>query len=261
LEADFAKFARERAEKLAPDLEFEKPKTELLGQLLDELPLNLSRNYYALMRQARQLAKEKKWKEAKEPLEKLLKAYPNQTGADNAYSLLATAHRALGETNDERQVLAQLAAIDADSVDAYARLMALDSVVPDWSSVETNAHRYLAVNPLMPLPYRHLAQASESLGQTNEAIRASRTLLMLDPPDPAGAYFQLARLLHRTGDPAAKRYLLQALEEAPRFREGHRLLLEMTGSNKELRSGPKGFHAERSKSRPSLRRNEPEREM
>jgi tetratricopeptide (TPR) repeat protein len=261
LEADFAKFARERAEKLAPDLEFEKPKTELLGQLLDELPLSLSRNYYALMRQARQLAKEKKWKEAKEPLEKLLKAYPNQTGADNAYSLLATAHRALSETNDERKVLTQLAAIDADAIEAYARLMELDSLAPDWSLVETNAQRYLAVNPLVPLPYRYLAQASEALGRTNEAIRASRTLLMLDPPDPAGAYFQLARLLHRTGDPTAKRYLLQALEEAPRFREGHRLLLEMTASNHGSRTNqPKASAPQPSEGPAKLRQNEPERQ-
>lgn len=231
LETDFAAFARERAEKLAPDLQFEKPKTELLGQLLDELPLSLARNYYVLMRQARQLAKEKKWKEAKEPLEKLLKAYPHQTGADNAYLLLAAAHRALGETNDERQVLSQLAAIDADALEAYTRLMELDSLVPDWSSVETNAQRFLAVNPLASFPYRYLAQAAESLGQTNEAIRASRTLLMLDPPDPAGAYFKLAQLLYRSGNPGAKRSLLQALEEAPRFREAHRLLLEMTAPN------------------------------
>jgi hypothetical protein len=52
--------------------------------------------------------------------------------------------------------------------------------------------------------------------------------LKLDPPDAAGAHYQLARLLYRTGHPAAKRHLLQALEEAPRFREAHKLLLEMT---------------------------------
>jgi tetratricopeptide (TPR) repeat protein len=232
LEKEFASFSRERAEKLAPDLEFEKPKTELLGHLLQELPPSLSRNYYALMRQARQLAREKKWKEAKVPLEKLLKAYPNQTGGESAYPLLAAAHRALGETNEERNLLTQLADIDADAVDAYARLMELESAAGNWSLVETNAQRYLAVNPLVALPYRYLAQASEALGRTNEAIRASRALLMLDPPDPAGAYFQLARLLYRAGDPSAKRYLLQALEEAPRFRDGHRLLLEMNPANR-----------------------------
>jgi tetratricopeptide (TPR) repeat protein len=93
--------------------------------------------------------------------------------------------------------------------------------------VALNAERFLAVNPLVSQPYRYLAQAREALGHPDEAIRAGKTLLLLDPPDPAGAHFQLARLLHRTGDPEARRHLLQALEEAPRFREAHRLLLEM----------------------------------
>jgi tetratricopeptide (TPR) repeat protein len=83
----------------------------------------------------------------------------------------------------------------------------------------------------LPQPYRHLAQAGEELGDRAAAIRACRTLLRLDPPDPAGTHFQLARLLHQAGDAGARRHLLQALEEAPRFREGHRLLLEMAGSS------------------------------
>jgi hypothetical protein len=37
----------------------------------------------------------------------------------------------------------------------------------------------------------------------------------------------LAALLHKTGEPGAKRHVLQALEEAPRFRDAHRLLLRV----------------------------------
>jgi hypothetical protein len=54
-------------------------------------------------------------------------------------------------------------------------------------------------------------------------------MLLLDPPDPAEVHFRLARLLRKAGDPAAKRHVLQALEEAPRFRDAHRLLLEIAG--------------------------------
>ena len=38
-------------------------------------------------------------------------------------------------------------------------------------------------------------------------------------------------LLHSRGTDAAKRHVLQALEEAPRFRDAHKLLLEITGSS------------------------------
>jgi uncharacterized protein HemY len=58
-------------------------------------------------------------------------------------------------------------------------------------------------------------------------------MLLLDPPDPAGVHFSLARLLHKQRDDAAKRHVLQALEEAPRFREAHRLLLEINRDKKD----------------------------
>jgi tetratricopeptide (TPR) repeat protein len=222
LNKDFAAFARERAEKLAPELDFKKPDRGDDGEDAD------TKNYYLLVRQARKHLREKKWPEAKAPAEKLLKAFPGNTGPENAYSLLAEAHRGLGETNEERTVLTKLAGLEADDLDTYSRLMELDSVAKDWAAVAKNAERFLAVNPLMATPYRHLAEASERLGQRDSAIAACKALLLLDPPDPAGTHFQLARLLHQTGDPGAKRHLLQALEEAPRFRAAHKLLLELT---------------------------------
>ena len=222
VEKDFAAFAKNRAEKLAPELSFEKPEPG------DDDLADVSKNFYVLTRHAKKLLRARKWQEAKAPLEKLIQFFPGNTGGDNAYWLLGEAHRGLSETNDERVVLTTLANLEADDVDTYSRLMDLSAAAKDWAAVAKNAGRYLAVNPLVAQPYRHLAQASEALGRREAAIDACQTLLLLDPPDPAGAHFQLARLLHETGNPAAKRHLLQALEEAPRFRDAHRLLLEMT---------------------------------
>ncbi len=235
LEKDFAAFARERAEALAPELDFDKPPPgEPAPDLLESLPGG-SKNFYTLTREAKRALKDKNWKEAKVPLEKLLRLYPGSVESDNAYELMAQAHRGLGETNAERAVLTRWAARDADALDAFLRLMELGAAAGDWPAVATNAARYLAVNPLVHQPHGYLARASEALGRTNEAVRACRTLLRLDPPDPAGAHFQLAKLLRAQRDSGAKRHLLMALEEAPRFREGHRLLLEMAA---ETTSGP-----------------------
>jgi uncharacterized protein HemY len=52
-------------------------------------------------------------------------------------------------------------------------------------------------------------------------------LLSLDPSDPEEAHFRVAKLLRQTGEPGAKRHVLQALEEAPRYREALRLLLDI----------------------------------
>ena len=69
--------------------------------------------------------------------------------------------------------------------------------------------------------------------QTDPAIESWRTLLQLDPGDPAEAHFRLARLLRKNKNPEAKRHLLMALEEAPRFRQAHRLLLDWNNEKKK----------------------------
>ena len=97
----------------------------------------------------------------------------------------------------------------------------------DWAAVRHYAGRYLAVDPLVAPPYRFLAQASEAVGQVPDAIDACQALLQLDPPNPAEVHFRLARLLYAQHDPAARLHLLQALEDAPRYREALRLLRQM----------------------------------
>ena len=89
-----------------------------------------------------------------------------------------------------------------------------------------NCERVLAVNPLLPDTHRHLAMATEALNDAPQAIESWQTLLRLDPLDPAEANYRLARLLREPDNPKAKRHLLMALEEAPRFREALKLLLD-----------------------------------
>jgi hypothetical protein len=62
-------------------------------------------------------------------------------------------------------------------------------------------------------------------------------LLELDPPNPAEVHFNLARLLHRAGDPAARRHVLQALEDAPRYRAALQLLLQMDSDSPRPKAG------------------------
>jgi hypothetical protein len=105
--------------------------------------------------------------------------------------------------------------------------MELSEAAADWRGVARSADQYLAAKPLVPLPYRFLAEASEQLGETGPAIRAYRALLELEPPDLAAVHFNLARLLRNVGEPGARRQALQALEEAPRYPAALRLLLQI----------------------------------
>ena len=239
-EKEFADFAKAKAKALGPGLDWKKPDDDLAGARVFSLPdLKLaksdaaqSKNYWVLLDTATKLVSEKQWESAKAPLQTLIDLYPNQSGANNAYALLAAVHRGLNESEQERAALEKWAAQSADALDAYSRLLELAQNDQDWKSVEQNAERFIAVNPLVPQPYRFLASASEKLGETNQAIGAYQKLLLLDPADPADVHYHLAELLSLNNDPAAKRHVLQALEEAPRFRDAHRLLLATGASDR-----------------------------
>jgi tetratricopeptide (TPR) repeat protein len=238
VEKEFAAFAKAKAEALGPELDWKKPADANSRSRILEFPeaklitsKTESNNYWALLDSAKSLVSKKDWEKAKAPLKTLIELYPNQSGANNAYALLAAVHRELNETTEERVALEKWAAQEADALEAYSRLMELAQSSNDWKTVSQNAERFLAVNPLLPQPYRYSARASEETGETKQAMTAYEKLLLLDPADPAQVHFRLATLLQKTGEPSAKRHALQALEEAPRYRDAQRLLLELVRTN------------------------------
>jgi tetratricopeptide (TPR) repeat protein len=231
IDGDFARFARQRAERIAADATWEEPdlpadaNSAAVSAWLDTHP----KSFYGWRRLGARLVVEEKWVKAKEVLEKLKALYPEYVGADNAYILLATVYRRLSDPAAERNVLEELAMKEGDASPAYLRLMAMDEAAGDWHGLAKNARRLLAVNPLIPAPHRSLARAAEQLGERDEAVTAYRALAILDDTDPAEVHYHLAKLLRQAGKPQeARREVLKSLEEAPRFLDAHRLLLELT---------------------------------
>jgi tetratricopeptide (TPR) repeat protein len=231
LDSEFAARAQQLAKDTGAKLDWTRPAPAQVASenALEEFISKNPTNFVALTEKAKKLTGEKKWAEAKVPLNKLIELYPNQHDPDSAYWLLAQAHRELGERDEEIATLTKLADLAADATDAFLRLMQLAAERKDWSKVLEYATRYQSVDPLQSAPHRFEAQADEALGKNAAAIHAYRTLLQLDPPDPSDVHYRLANLLHATGDPSAKRHVLMALEEAPRFRAAHELLLEIAG--------------------------------
>jgi tetratricopeptide (TPR) repeat protein len=230
LDGDFARFARERAEKTAAGATWEEPDlpedadSQALRAWLEKHPAS----FPGLRRLGARLVAEEKWTEAKAVLERLKQVYPEYVGAENAYVLLATAHKRLSDRAAEHAVLEDLAGRDGSAGPAFLRLIELDESAGDWEGVARNARRMLAVNPLTPVPHRALGRAAEHLGRRDEALAAYRALALLDDTDPADIHFRLAQLLRQAGKPAeARREVLKALEDAPRFRDAHRLLLDL----------------------------------
>lgn len=221
LDREFTEYARKRAAAMAPDADWTEPKlpenadAAALAEWIEKNP----RNYPALRRLALRLVDEKQWDAAEQTLQKMVALYPQDSGAGNPYALLATVYRERGDAGGERAALEKLAALSADDVDAFRRLVELCSQGEDWTAAVKYGTRLLEVNPLLRTPYVRLAAAAEKTGDDALAIDCYRAQLLLDPIDPAETHFRLAGALRRRGDlPGAKRQLLEALEEAPRYR-------------------------------------------
>jgi len=239
IEKSFEAFAKKRAQELAPDADWEQPARdqvdpadrEAVARWLADHPSS----FWALTLHAGSLLADQKWEQAKEPLQKLISLYPAHTGQDNPYRLLAQAHRKLGETEQEAQVLGKLAALSPDAADAYDRLMEIGMEQKDWMQVAANGDRRLAVYPLLSTVYRHLGQACEELGQRERAVESYERLLLLDPADPVDVHYRLAQLLQQGDSAGAKRHVLEALADAPRFRQAHKLLLSIPTESTTIR--------------------------
>ncbi|WP_165070633.1 tetratricopeptide repeat protein [Paludisphaera rhizosphaerae] len=227
LDAEFAAFAKSKAEAGAEWEDVELPETAdaaALAGWVEKHPKNLP----GWRRYAAKLVAEQKWPEAKAALLKYQALAPDYVGEGNAYMLLAEVDRKTNNAAGERAALEELASREGDATPVYDRLIDLAKGADDWQAVAVNARRLLAVNPLVPAPHRALAEAAERLGLRDEAISSARALATLDDGDPAGVHFRLARLLRDAGrKPEARREALKALEEAPRFLDAHKLLLEL----------------------------------
>ncbi len=231
LEREFKAYAVAKAEAFAPKMDWEKPEPALLlpggEKKLEEWAAAHPLNYWALMREATLHIEQKKWLEAGEVLKHLIELNPAETGVDGPLGLLARVYRETGDVTGERAQLSKLAEIDSAVPEVNARLATLAATAKDWPDAVRQARRWLAVNPLVPGPWRALAGAAFETGDWQTAAAAWRAILAMDPDDPAGVHFQLARVLHRAGDSAARRHVLMALEDNPRHREALRLLLEL----------------------------------
>ena len=235
IEEQFAVFAKKRAEELAADMDWAEPQP---GQI-DASDPNAVKDWLAahpnsfrgLTLYAKSLIAQQRYEQAKGPLNKLISLYPQFAGEDNAYFLLAEAHRNLGETQEEREALAKLAQNSADAVYAYERLIEIETERDDWPQVVAAADKYLAVYPLNVETYSKMGRANQELGRDDQAVEAYRRVLLLDPADPAEVNYRLALMLRHSDKAAAKRHVLEALADAPRFRDAHRLLLEIVEDN------------------------------
>lgn len=236
LDVEFAEYAREIAESFGKEAEWSRegmPKEPSEQDLLAWVEQHPS-SYWGLRGLAEVYVRSDRLDEAKETLEKLrdLGCVTGESG--DPLMRLASVYRQLGETEKEREALEEFITLSCDSLPALRRLIEIASEESQWESVAMYSEQILAINPLLPEGHQTLSEAAEKLDRPSVAVRALDALSQMDPVDPAGVDFRLARAFHELDDTdRAKQYVLRALEEAPRYRDAHRLLLDLVQSSSE----------------------------
>ena len=234
IEQGFSEFAEAAAKAYGPDVDWSVPE-DVEPQDLGALQALLAENpnhFWGRQMKAIAVMREKDWPTAKRAAKELIELFPAYVEEGSGYELLATAHRALDETEEEAAVLRELAKRSADSATAYQRLLEIDLQAENWQPLLTNADRQMAVNPFIKSAHRCRACAAQALGQPEVAIQSYQKLLKLGPTSPADVNFQLATLYRDTDPKLAKRHLLESLMDAPRYREAHKMLLELQSTEK-----------------------------
>ncbi len=225
LDDAFALYARDAANKLGGGLDLSRPeKTD--GPVV--LTTSEPKNFYLRLDQVRELVQKEDWAGAKAKLLTLTAGGIYLPGAENPHHLLAQVAAKAGDTATERAALTAIAEHEADEVGVVTRLLALAAAAKDQPAVRRWADAWLAINPMAAAPWRALLGADESAAAGPAAIEDARVLLRLDPPDLPNIHFRLAKQLQAAGDlDGARRHVLQALEDAPRFRAAYELLAKL----------------------------------
>jgi tetratricopeptide (TPR) repeat protein len=178
--------------------------------------------YAAWMLRATKLSGEGKWEEARQQLEQIISVEPENHEGANPYAMLATACRNLGDVEGETAALRKLLDLDANAAEAASRLVELAGPVGPEERLE-RAHALLAINPFSEGAYRLIAATTPG----GESRKALASLIALEPLDIGRLHYDLALELKESDPEAARRHVLKALEDNPRFRSALELLVSI----------------------------------
>ena len=231
LEEKFRDHVVSLAENLAPGVDWTRPPPEIVDprdpRAVAAYAQGNPQSLWAWHTRTQQLLGQEKWEEAIEAADHYISLYPDNTHNGGGYALKARAWRALGDTAREAETLRDLSERSAEAYTAYTKLLELEFQGEAWEKLIATTKRTKAINPFLKHAHYCSGCAHEALQNQDEAVDSFEKLLRLNPVNLSEVRFRLARLLHEDKAEAerARRYLLDSLVEAPRYRDAQELLL------------------------------------
>jgi tetratricopeptide (TPR) repeat protein len=223
LDEGFATYARAEADQVASGFDLSPPR----GSFVDAVAQSNRRNLFGQLQRAREMLESGRGLEARFLLRTLAVEGFYLPGPGNVHRALAQACRDVGDLAGEKAALTTIAEHEGDALEAVSRLLEIAQEEDDPEAAARWADHWVSINPIAPTPWRALFTAHEERHDAAAAIAAGNILLKLDPPDRVSVHYRLARLMETTAPADARLHVLQALEEAPRFRAAHALLAKL----------------------------------
>ncbi len=233
LQASFEQFLRQQADQLAPQADFsEEPLQALRGagaaglaEFCQQHPGHVPALLLLALQQldAKDVA-------AEQTLQRVVQLYPEDASVDGARTQLAKLYRERGDTAGERRMLTEHLQRSADDVQSALRLQELCVTAQEWPDVIRCGQWIFAADPFRAEVQERLVQAGQATGDVAVVAAALQCLLQLQPDDAARLNFRLAQLWRESQPAEARRRVLMALEQSPRYREAHQLLLSLQPS-------------------------------
>ena len=185
-------------------------------------------DFAAQLTLARLLYAEQSVEEAAPYFERAKALFPQYAGPDSPYWYLALISKSHGSLERAAEELASLTSINERDYRANLELADVLEATGDLRGATGALDRAIYIYPFDMNLHRRLAEAYADVGEPTRAIRERRAVLALDPIDRPEALYQLALAYFGAADlSAARRTVLQALEDAPNFEKAQDLLLEI----------------------------------
>ena len=163
-----------------------------------------------------------------EILNQAIDLYPEYTDEHNAYEPLADAYLKKGDKKAATDILKKLMTYSETSYKPSLKLSELLQEQKDFGGARHVLEGAMFIRPMEMEGHQKLGELLLSQKQFAPATREFETLLALNTPDKAGAYYRLAESTFGQGNrQAARTNVMKALEIAPSYEPAQELLLKI----------------------------------
>ncbi len=188
-------------------------------------------DFFANLRFGALLREEKVNREAEIYLKRAEKLFPEYVGPDSHYQILSEIYLEEKREEEELQQLVAWTRYDETAIAPLIRAAEIYRGRKNWSAAARMLELSMYIQPYDPRAISLLGESAGEAGDWAAAVAAYQVLTGSNPPDPAGAHYDLARAWLGLGrNREAKRETLRALEIAPTFDKAQQLLIKLSGA-------------------------------